>query len=121
MTLKVVMSPSEPVKTFVEQFVKLVADADLADFQRVLDMKGLRKAEQAQYLELFKATSPAASTLLTAAAASNSSALSVLGATPATALSQMRNGSSNLASAAFSARGEESRIKKLERLIKQRL
>ena len=42
MTVKVVMSPSESINAFVEQFNKLLTDADSWEFVRVLDMKGLR-------------------------------------------------------------------------------
>lgn len=39
MVLKVVMSPIENVRTYVEQFRKLLPDSDLQDLQRVLEMK----------------------------------------------------------------------------------
>ena len=39
MVLKVVISPIENVRTFVEQFRKLLPDSDLQDLQRVLEMK----------------------------------------------------------------------------------
>lgn len=39
MVLKVVMSSNESVRTFIEQFRKLLADSDLQDLQRVLEMK----------------------------------------------------------------------------------
>ena len=41
MTPKVVMSPSEPINPLVEQFNKLLTDADSGEFVRVLDMKGM--------------------------------------------------------------------------------
>ena len=47
MTLKDVMSLSEPINAFVRQFNKLLTDADSGEFVRVLDMKGLRKVDQA--------------------------------------------------------------------------
>ena len=59
MTLKVVMSnPSDPPKEFVEQYVKLVTEPDLTEFQKVLEMKGLRKLEQTPYLDIFKTVAP---------------------------------------------------------------
>lgn len=39
MVLKVVMSSNENVRSFVEQFRKLLTDSDLQDLQRVLEMK----------------------------------------------------------------------------------
>lgn len=99
MTLKVVMSHHEPLEAFVEQYIKLVPDAEVAEFQKVLDMKGIRKVDQAAFVEYFRTTAPAAATSIqspsAAAAASSSSAAS--------------------------APLEESRIKKLENLIKKRL
>ena len=54
MTLKVVMSSDMPTEQFVEQYVKLVPDADLAEFQKVLDMRGVRKVDQAPFVEHFR-------------------------------------------------------------------
>ena len=48
--VKVFMFPSEPINAFVEQFNKLLTDADSGEFVRVLDMKGLRKVDQAVYI-----------------------------------------------------------------------
>lgn len=39
MILKVVMAPNDPPKAFVEQYAKLLPDSDLAEFQKVLDIK----------------------------------------------------------------------------------
>ena len=41
MSLKVVLSPFESINAFVEQFNKLLTDADSGEFVRVLDMKGM--------------------------------------------------------------------------------
>lgn len=113
MTLKVVMSnPSDPPKDFVEQYVKLVTEPDLTEFQKVLEMKGLRKLEQAPYLDIFKTVAPTA----TAAAAVVSDTSSAPGS-PVKSGSAVQSASAT--TAAVAATGEESRIKKLERLIKQ--
>jgi hypothetical protein len=39
MILKVVMAPTDPAKAFTDQFAKLLPEADLSEFQKVLDMK----------------------------------------------------------------------------------
>jgi hypothetical protein len=39
MILKVVMAPIDPTKAFTDQFAKLLPEADLSEFQKVLDMK----------------------------------------------------------------------------------
>ena len=95
------MSLSDPIKPFVEQYVKLVSDADSSEFQNVLEMKGIKRVEQNQYMEIFKTISPNAdSKSSTKNILSNNSAL------PSVTGPAMIQG------------GEESRIKKLERLIK---
>ena len=96
------MSPSDPIKPFVEQYVKLVSDADITEFQNVLEMKGIKKADQNQYLDIFKAVSPNADPKSTKRAISNNSP----------------RHSSTTGSSGMIQGGEESRIKKLERLIK---
>jgi len=93
MILKVVMTPVEEVSTFVEHACKLVPDSDLAEFTKVLDMKGLKRPEQGPFLEEFKMKSGG----------------SLKGAlTPSDGISS-------------GGTGESSRIKKLEKLIKKRL
>jgi hypothetical protein len=39
MILKVVMAPTDPAKAFTDQFAKLLPEAELSEFQKVLDMK----------------------------------------------------------------------------------
>ena len=36
---QVVMSPHDPTEAFVDNYIKLIADTDAANFQKVLDMK----------------------------------------------------------------------------------
>ena len=111
MTLKVVMSnPSDPPKEFVEQYVKLVTEPDLAEFQKVLEMKGLRKLDQTAYLEIFKTVAPS---VASAAAASDTEP------TGSPVKAEIEAAASSSLAPAGTATGEESRIKKLERLIKQ--
>ncbi len=106
MTLKVVMSPTEPVKGFVEQFYKLLSEADISEFNRVLEMKGIRKVDQAIFVEHFKSLQPS-TTATSVTSGSRNMAAGDLGGTSLT-------GSTGLDE-------EESRIKKLEKLIKKRL
>ena len=96
------MSLSDPIKPFVEQYVKLVSDADFHEFQNVLEMKGIKKVDQNQYVEIFKTISPnTALNKSTKDLISNDSPLS-----PSSRRAANIQGT------------EESRIKKLERLIK---
>lgn len=96
------MSLSDPIKPFVEQYVKLVSDADLNEFQNVLEMKGIKKVDQYQYVDIFKTISP--NTQLKKSTKDFISTDSPL--SPSSA------GVANIQGT------EESRIKKLERLIK---
>jgi hypothetical protein len=52
--LKVVMSPHIPPSLYVEDYMKMLGEDDgVAGFQKVLDMKGLKKAEIAELLEAY--------------------------------------------------------------------
>ncbi|XP_027901589.1 vacuolar protein sorting-associated protein 53 homolog isoform X1 [Xiphophorus couchianus] len=95
MILKVVMAPHEPAVVFVDNYIKLLADGNPETFQKILDMKGLKRSEQSSMLELFRQRLP----------------------TPP-------SGSDSGPSLSFSAptpEQESSRIRKLEKLIKKRL
>jgi len=95
MILKVVMSPADPA-TFVEQYIRLVQDPDGPELSKLLDMKGLRRSEQTTFLDLYRESVPS---------------------------SQSLQGSPRYqpGSPAQAALNEESRVKKLEKLIKKRL
>ncbi|XP_063986761.1 vacuolar protein sorting-associated protein 53 homolog isoform X2 [Diachasmimorpha longicaudata] len=54
MILKVVMSTTECPKAFTDQCRRLLPDLQVQEFQKILDMKGLRKQEQAALVEQFR-------------------------------------------------------------------
>ena len=93
MTLKVVMSLSEPVDAFVEQFNKLLADADVHEFGKVLEMKGIRKVDQTAFIDCFNSLNKSEDVISPAKAADPASGGHV--------------------------GGSESGIKKLEKMIKK--
>ncbi|XP_029467279.1 vacuolar protein sorting-associated protein 53 homolog isoform X2 [Rhinatrema bivittatum] len=95
MILKVVMAPHEPSVVFVDNYIKLLADCSTDTFQKILDMKGLKRSEQSGMLELFRQRLPAPPSGL-----ENTSSISLPTPTP---------------------EQESSRIRKLEKLIKKRL
>lgn len=95
MILKVVMAPHEPPVVFVDNYIKLLTDCNTETFQKILDMKGLKRSEQSSMLELFRQRLPTPP-----AGPEASSSLSLLAPTP---------------------EQESSRIRKLEKLIKKRL
>ncbi|XP_069768110.1 vacuolar protein sorting-associated protein 53 homolog isoform X5 [Narcine bancroftii] len=95
MILKVVMAPHEASVVFVDNYIKLLADCSTDTFQKVLDMKGLKRSEQSSMLDLFRQRLPAPP-----------------------------SGGENPLTTALSAPSpeqESSRIRKLEKLIKKRL
>ncbi|XP_061775206.1 vacuolar protein sorting-associated protein 53 homolog isoform X1 [Nerophis ophidion] len=94
MILKVVMAPHEPPVVFVDNYIKLLADGNPETFQKILDMKGLKRGEQSSMLELFRQRLP------TPPSGSDGGGLSFSAPTP---------------------EQESSRIRKLEKLIKKRL
>ncbi|XP_064021916.1 vacuolar protein sorting-associated protein 53 homolog isoform X2 [Pogoniulus pusillus] len=95
MILKVVMAPHEPQVVFVDNYIKLLVDCSTDTFQKILDMKGVKRSEQSSMLELFRQRLPAPPS-----GVENSSSLSLSAPTP---------------------EQESSRIRKLEKLIKKRL
>ncbi|XP_048777650.2 vacuolar protein sorting-associated protein 53 homolog [Ostrea edulis] len=97
--LKVVMSPHADQHRFVESYYRMLSDSDLNEFQKVLEMKGLRRSEQSNILEIYRAKMP------------------VSAATGGTH-GEINHGSPLQTQ---TSEQESSRIRKLERLIKKRL
>uniref|UniRef100_A0A8C9TD61 Vacuolar protein sorting-associated protein 53 homolog n=1 Tax=Scleropages formosus TaxID=113540 RepID=A0A8C9TD61_SCLFO len=95
MILKVVMAPHEPPVVFVDNYIKLLADGNPETFQKILDMKALKRSEQSSMLELFRQRLP----------------------TPPSGA----DGGSSLSFSTPTPEQESSRIRKLEKLIKKRL
>lgn len=58
MILKVVMAPTEPDTSFVDQFLKLLPDSDISEFQKILEMKGLKATEKNHLTSLFQPMNP---------------------------------------------------------------
>lgn len=57
--LKCVMTPSEPIQGFVDNYIKLMNDYDLNAFRMILEMKSITKRSDANnYVELFKTRIP---------------------------------------------------------------
>ncbi|NWH94297.1 VPS53 protein, partial [Aegithalos caudatus] len=95
MILKVVMAPHEPPVVFVDNYIKLLSDCSTDTFQKILDMKGLKRSEQSSMLDLFRLRLPAPPP-----GGDSAGSLSLSAPTP---------------------EQESSRIRKLEKLIKKRL
>ncbi|GAA6017952.1 hypothetical protein JCM10207_002717 [Rhodosporidiobolus poonsookiae] len=61
--LKVIMSPEDPAEEFVKHYLLLVPCQSFSDFQKVLDLKGVRRADQNHLLDLFLAKTSTATGL----------------------------------------------------------
>lgn len=101
MIIKIVMAPIAPAITFTEQFLKLLPDSTLGEFLKILDMKGVKRTEQAHLVELFKRHAPKENLSMTLTLGHH----------------QQESG----ASGSGSPDTEKGHIKKLEKLIKKRL
>ncbi|XP_070591512.1 vacuolar protein sorting-associated protein 53 homolog isoform X1 [Erythrolamprus reginae] len=95
MILKVVMAPHEPPVIFVDNYIKLLSDCTIDTFQKILEMKGLKRSEQSSMLDLFRQRLPTLPS-----GPETGSCVSLTAPTP---------------------EQESSRIRKLEKLIKKRL
>ncbi|CAF4515967.1 unnamed protein product, partial [Rotaria sp. Silwood2] len=55
MILKVVLTPNDFARQFVKSYLQLMNnDGDISSFQKILDMKGIRRPEQAHLIERLK-------------------------------------------------------------------
>jgi hypothetical protein len=97
MILKVVLVPHERIDGFIESYIKLLPDSDNSEFQKILDMKGVKRAESTQLLEAFK-NRPLSKDE-----------------------TQLRSNANNEIISDQNNDYESSRIKRLEKLIKKRL
>lgn len=96
MIVKIVMTPVIPANTFCEQYLKLLPESSLGEFQKILDMKNLKRIDQTNLVDIFKK----------------------LGHNSINTNLDQLDGNLSLTSTPESDRG---RIKKLEKLIKKRL
>ena len=66
--LKCVMASSEPIQSFVDNYIKLMGDYDINTFRMLLEMKGISKrADSNNFIEIFKTKIPSNTNGLTAA------------------------------------------------------
>jgi hypothetical protein len=53
--LQVIMSPESPAEAFVDHYLVLIPCQSFTDFQKMLDLKGVRRTEQNNLLDVFLA------------------------------------------------------------------
>lgn len=58
MIVKIVMANINPHALFIEQYLKLLPDNSLAEFHKICDMKGIKRTDQTQLIELYKKMAP---------------------------------------------------------------
>src|SRR5690349_3113524 len=51
--LKTAMSPHEPYDMFIDHYFLLISDRHLGNFQRILELKGLKRTEQQHMVDAF--------------------------------------------------------------------
>ncbi|KAK4054186.1 Vacuolar protein sorting-associated protein 53 [Microbotryomycetes sp. JL201] len=61
--LKVIMTPEDPPEEFVKHYLLLIPCLSFSDFQKVLDLKGVRRTEQNTLLDVFLAQTSTATGL----------------------------------------------------------
>jgi len=54
------MTPVQPPAHFTQQVLKLLPDITIAEYQKILDMKAVKRTDQLQLIDLFKHTASAA-------------------------------------------------------------
>ncbi|KAH3777512.1 hypothetical protein DPMN_178959 [Dreissena polymorpha] len=102
MLLKVMMSHHEPAKVFIDNYLRLLSDSpDIGEFQKVLEMKGLKRSEISSLVDMYRAHMPVSMAI----GRQGSDTLTHTQASTATSTPEP----------------ESSRIRKLEKLIKKRL
>lgn len=56
--LKTVMSPTEPLEAYVENYLLLVSDKSIVNFTKLLELKGIRKPDQSPLIDMFNKRIP---------------------------------------------------------------
>ncbi|KAI9492204.1 vacuolar protein sorting 53 [Zychaea mexicana] len=52
--LKTVMTPTDPIEGYVENYLFLIGDSSMTNFSRVLELKGVKKPDQGPLLDAFQ-------------------------------------------------------------------
>lgn len=104
----------EKMDEFVEQYMKLLPESGVLEFQKVLEMKSIRRADQNPLIELYRQKIERASVGASAIGGTlDGDRQAAFGGTTTS------NPAAPLLSLAMD--GNEFRIKKLEKLVKKRL
>lgn len=58
MIIKIVMTQIQPAAAFTAQVLKLLPDITIAEYQKILDMKSVKRLDQMQLIEMYKRAAP---------------------------------------------------------------
>lgn len=133
MIIKIVMQQTSPAQTFIEQYLKLLPESSQTEFNKIMDMKGLKRSDSTYLLELYKrmapkdvppqSTNPFENDSDPVEGSSSNSTISNLmktSASESSIASTIKQTASNVTST-LTASADKGRIRKLENLIKKRL
>lgn len=130
MIIKVVMQPTSPAQTFIEQYLKLLPESSQIEFNKIMDMKGLKRSDSTYLLELYKrmapkdmvpqSTNPFENDSDSIDASSSTSTVASVLKTP-TSENSIASSIKQTVTSSLTASADKGRIRKLENLIKKRL
>lgn len=130
MIIKIVMQPTTPPQTFIEQYLKLLPESSHTEFNKIMDMKGLKRSDSMYLVELYKrmapkdsiqhSTNPFENDTDSTDATNVNSTIGKSTSSESTIASTIKQTASNVTSS-LSASADKGRIRKLESLIKKRL
>lgn len=124
MVIKIVMQPISPAQAYIEQYLKMLPESSHVEFNKVMDMKGLRRADSTHLLEIYKRHAPkeAIGNLISDGADRRSDDTNYISPNSNDNIitSTLKQTASSVTSS-FTASADKGRIRKLENLIKKRL
>lgn len=130
MIIKMVMQPTTPAQAFIEHYLKLLPESSQTEFNKIMDMKGLKRSDSTYLLELYKRMAPKDTVQPSTNPFENDSDTTEAN-TPLTNAIRSPSGENSIAStikqtasnvtSSLTASADKGRIRKLENLIKKRL
>lgn len=131
MIIKMVMQPTTPAQAFIEHYLKLLPDSSQTEFNKIMDMKGLKRSDSTYLLELYKRMAPKDSVQQSTNPFENDSDTTEGGASLMAHTMKSSASENSIAStikqtassvtSSLTASADKGRIRKLENLIKKRL
>lgn len=119
MIIKIVMQPISPAQTFIEQYLKMLPESSYVEFNKVMDMKGLKRSDSTHLLDIYKRHAPR-ETMNASNADGTDDGYTSLNTSENIITSTIKQTANNVTSS-LSASADKGRIRKLENLIKKRL